>query len=93
MKILPIDPGIQRDRGAIDAEPGETTADVFFSLNAGRADFSKRLVVVARTVEEARAELEALTGEREMDATAMLDYFGPLNQWLDEQNEGRTCGW
>jgi peptidyl-dipeptidase A len=30
--------------------------------------------------------LEALTGEREMDATAIVDYFAPLNAWLDEQN-------
>jgi peptidyl-dipeptidase A len=30
--------------------------------------------------------LEALTGEREMDATAILDYFAPLEAWLDEQN-------
>lgn len=26
--------------------------------------------------------LEALTGEREMDATAILDYFAPLDAWL-----------
>ncbi|HVS63910.1 MAG TPA: M2 family metallopeptidase [Thermoanaerobaculia bacterium] len=32
-------------------------------------------------------------GEAEMDATAILDYFAPLQEWLDEQNEGRTCGW
>lgn len=38
-------------------------------------------------------ELEALTRQREMDATAMLDYFAPLQEWLDEQNEGRQCGW
>jgi peptidyl-dipeptidase A len=38
-------------------------------------------------------ELEALTGQREMDATAMLDYFAPLKVWLDEQNRGRQCGW
>ena len=38
-------------------------------------------------------ELEALTGQREMDATAMLDYFAPLKDWLDEQNQGRQCGW
>lgn len=37
--------------------------------------------------------LEALTGEKEMDATAILDYFAPLKAWLDEQNQGRTCGW
>ncbi len=37
--------------------------------------------------------LEALTGQRQMDATAILDYFAPLKTWLDEQNAGRTCGW
>ncbi len=37
--------------------------------------------------------LEAVTGQREMDATAILAYFAPLQQWLDQQNEGRTCGW
>ncbi len=37
--------------------------------------------------------LEAVTGQREMDATAILDYFAPLKQWLDEQNQGRSCGW
>jgi peptidyl-dipeptidase A len=38
-------------------------------------------------------ELQALTGQREMDATAILDYFAPLQAWLDEQNQGRQCGW
>jgi peptidyl-dipeptidase A len=37
--------------------------------------------------------LEALTGEREADATAIRDYFAPLQTWLDEQNTGRSCGW
>jgi peptidyl-dipeptidase A len=37
--------------------------------------------------------LENLTGSSEMDATAMLDYFSPLQTWLDEQNAGRQCGW
>ncbi len=37
--------------------------------------------------------LEAVTGSREMDATAILDYFAPLKTWLDEQNQGRQCGW
>jgi peptidyl-dipeptidase A len=36
--------------------------------------------------------LEAVTGQRKMDATAILDYFAPLKQWLDEQNKGRACG-
>jgi peptidyl-dipeptidase A len=37
--------------------------------------------------------LEQLTGTKEMDATAILDYFAPLKEWLDEQNRGRKCGW
>ena len=31
--------------------------------------------------------LYALTGERQMDAGAMLEDFAPLKQWLDEQGE------
>ena len=37
--------------------------------------------------------LEALTGERRMDASAILDYFAPLKRWLDEQNAGHNIGW
>jgi peptidyl-dipeptidase A len=37
--------------------------------------------------------LEVLTGERKLDATAILDYFAPLMAWLQEQNKGRACGW
>ena len=40
-------------------------------------------------------ELEALTGERKMDAAAMLEYFAPLKSWLDEQNRKNNypVGW
>jgi peptidyl-dipeptidase A len=37
--------------------------------------------------------LEVLTGQREMDATAIAEYFAPLKTWLDEQNQGRKTGW
>jgi peptidyl-dipeptidase A len=39
--------------------------------------------------------LEALTGQRQMDASAMLEYFAPLKAWLDEQNKknGAKEGW
>jgi peptidyl-dipeptidase A len=37
--------------------------------------------------------LEALTGSRQMDATALLDYFAPLRQWLAEQIKGQPVGW
>ena len=38
-------------------------------------------------------ELAALSGERAMDASAILDYFAPLKAWLDVQNKGQVCGW
>ncbi len=37
--------------------------------------------------------MEAITGHREMDASAILDYFEPLQTWLTEQNRGQQCGW
>jgi peptidyl-dipeptidase A len=37
--------------------------------------------------------LFTLTGEKRMDATAILDYFAPLQTWLDQQNKGQKCGW
>ncbi|MEN0037631.1 MAG: M2 family metallopeptidase [Cellvibrio sp.] len=37
--------------------------------------------------------LEEAIGTREMDASAILDYFAPLKTWLDEQNKGQACGW
>jgi peptidyl-dipeptidase A len=39
--------------------------------------------------------LEVLTGEKQMDASALADYFAPLKGWLDEQNKakGYPVGW
>jgi peptidyl-dipeptidase A len=37
--------------------------------------------------------LNEVTGTREMDASAILDYFAPLSGWLKEQNKGQKCGW
>ncbi|MCG7535875.1 M2 family metallopeptidase [Pseudoalteromonas sp. OOF1S-7] len=37
--------------------------------------------------------LESVTGSQQMDATAILDYFAPLQSYLDEQNKNRQCGW
>ncbi|ARS26082.1 M2 family metallopeptidase [Sphingomonas sp. KC8] len=37
--------------------------------------------------------LQAFTGSREMDGTAMIAYFKPLMTWLEAQNKGKTCGW
>ncbi len=37
--------------------------------------------------------LEKITGSPKMDATAILEYFAPLQKWLDEQNKGKPIGW
>ncbi|MHB8874161.1 MAG: M2 family metallopeptidase [Myxococcaceae bacterium] len=37
--------------------------------------------------------LFAMTGQKQMDATAVMDYFQPLQTWLTEQNKGQKCGW
>jgi peptidyl-dipeptidase A len=40
-------------------------------------------------------ELQALTGQRGIDASALADYFSPLKTWLDEQNKRNNypVGW
>jgi peptidyl-dipeptidase A len=37
--------------------------------------------------------LAALTDSNEMDASAILDYFAPLQAWLQEQTKGQAVGW
>jgi peptidyl-dipeptidase A len=39
--------------------------------------------------------LQVITGQTEMDASALADYFAPLKTWLDKQNQknGYAVGW
>ncbi len=37
--------------------------------------------------------MKELTGGEKMDASAVLEYFAPLQTWLKQQNEGQSCGW
>ena len=37
--------------------------------------------------------MQAFTGSPENDASAVAEYFAPLNTWLTEQNRGQSCGW
>jgi len=37
--------------------------------------------------------MKELTGGEQMDASAVLEYFAPLQDWLKQQNEGKSCGW
>jgi len=39
--------------------------------------------------------MELLTGQREMDARPLLNYFNPLYEWLKNENKrtGEHLGW
>ncbi len=37
--------------------------------------------------------LEKLTGTKQMDGSALIEYFAPLMEYLAKQNEGQSCGW
>jgi peptidyl-dipeptidase A len=63
---------------------------IFGSKEAGRA---YREMLAMGTSKPWQDALEKLTGTRQMDATAIVEYFEPLMQWLGEQNSNRQCGW
>ena len=37
--------------------------------------------------------MQEITGGQQMDGSAVLEYFAPLQGWLEAQNEGLACGW
>jgi peptidyl-dipeptidase A len=37
--------------------------------------------------------MQAMTGQPDMDGSAIIDYFEPLNDWLKVQNKDQQCGW
>ena len=37
--------------------------------------------------------MREITGGEAMEGTAILEYFAPLQSWLEAQNEGQACGW
>jgi peptidyl-dipeptidase A len=37
--------------------------------------------------------MAAFTGQSQGDASAVAEYFKPLNVWLTKQNKGEKCGW
>ncbi len=53
--------------------------------------FLRRIMEKGAT-EDWRAVLREATGE-ELSPRAMLEYFAPLQAWLEEQNRGRQIGW
>jgi len=81
----------QRSLCEIAGHEGDLAAcSVFGSNEAGDRFYA---MMASGQSEPWQDALERLTGTREMDATAIIDYFSPLMGYLKEQNEGRSCGW
>ncbi|TMQ17920.1 MAG: M2 family metallopeptidase [Deltaproteobacteria bacterium] len=63
---------------------------IYGNKNAGAAYMKMLALGASRPWQDALFEL---TGTREMDASAILEYFAPLQGWLQQQNKGQRCGW
>ena len=60
------------------------------SKEAGKALADMLAMGKSRPWQEA---MQTLTGQPDMDASTIAEYFAPLKVWLDEQNKDRKCGW
>ena len=82
---------LQRSLCEIAGHEGELQAcSIYGSKEAGERFWA---LLEAGKSQPWQDTLEQLTGSREMDATAIIDYFAPLMEYLQEQNAGRNCGW
>jgi peptidyl-dipeptidase A len=63
---------------------------IYESKQAGQRLNNMLTMGVSRPWQEA---LATLTDSNEMDASAILDYFAPLQAWLQEQTKGQPIGW
>ncbi len=61
--------------------------------NNEKAGVKLQAMLAAGSSQPWQDTLEKLTGTREMDASAIIDYFEPLMGWLKEKNKNRSCGW
>jgi peptidyl-dipeptidase A len=66
------------------------TCSIYGNGEAGRRLAAMLAMGSSRPWPEA---MDALTGEKRADASALLEYFEPLRSWLEEENRGRRCGW
>jgi peptidyl-dipeptidase A len=66
------------------------TCSIYGNAEAGRRLQAMLALGASRPWPEA---MEALTGERQGDASALMEYFAPLRAWLENENRGRKCGW
>ena len=79
---------------ALCREAGQTgplNRCTFFGSKSAGAKFNKMLEMgQSKPWPDA---MQAVTGQRDADASAIIEYFAPLKKWLDEQNKGMKTGW
>lgn len=63
---------------------------IFNSKEAGQKLWEMMKLGISKPWPQA---LKKVTGSSQMDATAIRDYFAPLEGWLKEQNKNLKCGW
>jgi peptidyl-dipeptidase A len=81
----------QRSLCEIAGHDGDlASCSVYGSKEAGERFYA---MMASGSSEPWQDALEKLTGTREMDASAIIDYFAPLMGYLKEQNADRSCGW
>jgi peptidyl-dipeptidase A len=72
-------------------QKGPLNRCTFFGSKEAGAKFNKMLEMgQSKPWPEA---MHVVTGQRQADASAILEYFAPLKKWLDEQNKGMKVGW
>ncbi len=64
--------------------------DIYGNTEAGKRFMDMLAQGASRPWQET---LEKLTGTREIDGSALIEYFAPLMGYLAEQNQGLSCGW
>jgi peptidyl-dipeptidase A len=64
--------------------------DVYGNADAGKKFMEMLAAGASRPWPET---LSKLTGGKDMDGSALIEYFQPLMGYLKEQNAGQSCGW
>ncbi|HEV2110746.1 MAG TPA: M2 family metallopeptidase [Gammaproteobacteria bacterium] len=66
------------------------TCSFFGSKEAGKKLTEMLALGASKPWQDAMQEL---TGERQADASAIIEYFSPLQAWLNDKNKSQTCSW
>ena len=74
-------------RNILEADPRK--ANYYGRTDVG--DFLRTILDKGKT-EDWRDLLERTTGEP-LSARAMMEYFRPLQEFLEQENDGRECSW